>query len=101
MCGCAAHLVDHVIDDVPLRQWVLSVPFELRLGLAKHPEALYRVGRIFVLTQERLQILLLKLDPNHTIDLVVVDEAQSLGESNRGMLLQTCLEALVDHEATR
>ena len=29
MCGPAAHLTDEVIPDVPLRQWVLSVPFEL------------------------------------------------------------------------
>ena len=48
MSGTAAHLVDHVIPDVPLRQWVLSVPFELRLTLARHAHALTAVGRIFV-----------------------------------------------------
>ncbi len=35
MCGTAAHLTDHVVPEVPLRQWVLSVPFELRLLLAR------------------------------------------------------------------
>ena len=37
-----------VIPEVPLRQWVLSVPFELRLLLAREPRALTAVGRIFV-----------------------------------------------------
>jgi hypothetical protein len=34
MSDTAAHLVDHVLPDVPMRQWVLSVPYPLRLGLA-------------------------------------------------------------------
>jgi glycogen debranching enzyme len=48
MCGTAAHLTMHVLPDTPLRQWVLSVPFELRLLLARDPRALTAVGRIFV-----------------------------------------------------
>jgi hypothetical protein len=38
----------HVLPDMPLRQWVLSVPFELRSLLARDPRALTAVGRIFV-----------------------------------------------------
>jgi hypothetical protein len=34
MSDTAAHLVDRVLSDVPMRQWVLSVPYPLRLGLA-------------------------------------------------------------------
>jgi hypothetical protein len=30
----AAHLVDHVLPDVPIRQWVLSLPYRLRYQLA-------------------------------------------------------------------
>jgi hypothetical protein len=30
MCNTAAHLVDRVLPAVPIRQWVLSLPFELR-----------------------------------------------------------------------
>jgi len=30
MADTAAHLVDHVIPDVPVRQWVLSPPHALR-----------------------------------------------------------------------
>ncbi len=48
MCGTAAHLTMHVIPDVPVRQWVLSVPFELRLLLTREPRALTAVGRLFV-----------------------------------------------------
>jgi hypothetical protein len=55
MSNTAAHLVDHVIPDVPLRQWVLSVPFELRLLLAAKPDALSAVGRIFVQEIHRWQ----------------------------------------------
>jgi hypothetical protein len=48
MCGTAGHLVDRVFPSVPVRQWVLSVPFKLRLLLAKNHRALSAVGRIFV-----------------------------------------------------
>jgi len=34
MAERAAHLVDHVFPDVPVRQWVLSVPFRDRYLLA-------------------------------------------------------------------
>jgi len=34
MADTAAHLVDRVIPEVPVRQWVLSVPLALRYRLA-------------------------------------------------------------------
>jgi hypothetical protein len=34
MAERAAHLVDRVLSDVPIRQWVLSVPYRLRYLLA-------------------------------------------------------------------
>jgi hypothetical protein len=34
MAERAAHLVDHVFPDVPVRQWVLSLPYHLRYRLA-------------------------------------------------------------------
>ena len=34
MAETAAHLVDHVFPIVPVRQWVLSIPFVLRYRLA-------------------------------------------------------------------
>ena len=38
MAQTAAHLVDHVIPRVPVRQWVLSLPIPLRLLLAAQPK---------------------------------------------------------------
>jgi hypothetical protein len=34
MAERAAHLIDHVLPDVPVRQWVLSLPYRLRYLLA-------------------------------------------------------------------
>ncbi len=48
MCDAAAHLVDHVLPDVPVRQWVLTAPHEVRSALALRPDALTAQGRIFV-----------------------------------------------------
>ena len=41
----AAHLVDHVIPHVPVRQWVLSLPIPLRLLLATQPKRVTPVRR--------------------------------------------------------
>jgi hypothetical protein len=38
MAQTAAHLVEHVIPHVPVRQWVLSLPIPLRLPLAAQPK---------------------------------------------------------------
>jgi ribosomal protein S27E len=43
MVETAAHLVDHVFPQVPVRQWVLSFPWPLRLLFAARPDLLTRV----------------------------------------------------------
>jgi len=48
MTNTAAFLTDRVLPNVPIRQWVLSLPFELRLLVASKPEVLTAMGRIFV-----------------------------------------------------
>jgi ribosomal protein S27E len=48
MIETSAHLVDHVIPDVPVRQWVLSFPWPLRLLFASRPDALGRCLAIIV-----------------------------------------------------
>lgn len=48
MCGTAAHLVDRVFPDVPVRQWVLTAPSDVRRVMALRPDALTAQGRIFV-----------------------------------------------------
>jgi len=47
MAQTAANLIDHVLPHVPLRQFVLTLPFELRPRLAYDGKLLGAVGRIF------------------------------------------------------
>jgi hypothetical protein len=54
MAQTAAHLVDHVIPPVSVRQWVISVPKRLRWFLAERSEAVAALTRIFVSEVERL-----------------------------------------------
>jgi len=44
MAQTAAHLVDHVIPRVPVRQWVRSLPIPQRLLLAAQPKLVTPVG---------------------------------------------------------
>jgi hypothetical protein len=54
MAQTAAHLADHVIPPVPVRQWVISVPKRLRGFLAERPAAVTALTRIFLDEIERL-----------------------------------------------
>jgi hypothetical protein len=62
MAETAAHLVDHVVPRVPVRQWVLSFPIPLRYLFAAHPQLLspvlqtvHRVISTFLIKQAGLQ----------------------------------------------
>lgn len=48
MADTAAHLVDRVLPKVPVRQWVLSLPFALRYRLAYDARLAREVLNIFV-----------------------------------------------------
>jgi len=48
MSDTAAHLVDRVFPHVPVRQWVLSLPFRLRFLCARDPSLLREVLRLFL-----------------------------------------------------
>jgi len=50
MAETAAHLVDRVIPEVPVRQWVLSLPHPIRYLLGYDKKALSRVIRAFTRT---------------------------------------------------
>jgi len=50
----AAHLADHVIRPVPVRQWVISVRKRLRCFLADRPAAVRDLTKIFLAEIERL-----------------------------------------------
>ena len=54
MAQTAAHLTDHVIPPVPVRQWVISVPKRLRGFLADRPRAVAALTKIFLDEIERL-----------------------------------------------
>ena len=43
MAESAALLIDNVFPVVPIRQWVLSFPFQLRFLLARQPELMGKV----------------------------------------------------------
>ena len=44
----AAHLVDHVFPNVPVRQWVLSLPYRLRYRLAWDQDLCRAVGAVYM-----------------------------------------------------
>ena len=48
MAERAAHLVDHVFPDVPVRQWVLSLPYRLRYRLAWDHDLCRAVVAVFL-----------------------------------------------------
>ncbi|MCL4686271.1 transposase [Myxococcota bacterium] len=50
MADTAAHLVDRVVPEVPVRQWVLSLPFALRYRLAYDAPLTSAVLGVFVRT---------------------------------------------------
>ena len=43
MAETAAHLVEHVLPEQPIRQWVLSFPYPLRFLFATRPVVLSQV----------------------------------------------------------
>jgi hypothetical protein len=50
MANAAALLVDRVLSDVPLRQYVLTMPYELRKLVAFKADVLTAIAHIFVET---------------------------------------------------
>jgi hypothetical protein len=48
MCATAANLIEEVLPEAPLRQWVLTVPFAWRKRLGYDGELLGALTRIFV-----------------------------------------------------
>jgi hypothetical protein len=47
MCNTAAHIVDRIIPAVPVRQWVLSLPFDVRARAAYDARFLTEIIRAF------------------------------------------------------
>ncbi len=52
MVDQAAHWLDHLLPDVPVRQWVLSLPHELRYRIAFDPKLQSEVRGGFMLVDQ-------------------------------------------------
>ena len=63
MAETAAHLVDHVILPVPVRQWILSLPKRLRWHLHRDPALTTAVPRMFFRAVERTLLTHTKTAP--------------------------------------
>ena len=64
MADLAAHWVDHVLPHLPMRQWVLTLPWELRYRLAWDPDLLADVLKVYlrvIFSWQRRQALKLGL----------------------------------------
>lgn len=72
----------------------LSADPSIRVSTVPTIDPNHPTRQVFILTQERLQVLLAV--SNIVFDLVVVDEAQNLSDGARGMILQECLEQAFD-----
>lgn len=70
----------------------LSAFPEIRISTVPSLDSEDRPKQVFVLTQERLHVLLAIADVRANI--VIVDEAQNISDGTRGMILYDCLERL-------
>jgi len=66
MCNEAVQIVDRVVPNVPVRQWVLSLPWELRALAAMKPGVVGAMDRIFAEEIARLTRRLAGIDGAQT-----------------------------------
>ena len=69
MAQTAAHLIDHIIPRVPVRQWMRSLPIPLRYLVAAHPrlitpvlQVIHRAISTFLIKQARLKLSQAEID---------------------------------------
>lgn len=92
---------------VPTRALISQVQADMKLALGDagandvevitvppEPDEQLPAKVVFVFTQERLQILL-NNDPNRKVHFLVIDEAHSVQDGDRGILLQGVIDELV------
>ena len=77
-----------------LERRLAKISSELRITTIPVADPEHRAKQIYVLTQERAQLLLSAMDLVDAIDLVIVDEAQAIGDDSRGMILQDVIEKI-------
>ncbi|WP_288504979.1 DEAD/DEAH box helicase [uncultured Pseudomonas sp.] len=86
------------IEDALRTGWDLSDQIKISsLPVADeyHQARLKNTKIIYVLTQERLHLLANMVRSSMMVDLLVVDEAQKIGDNQRGVVLQDGIERLV------
>lgn len=84
--------VRNLIKDNTILADVSSIPIK--------PAMWENMACIMVFTQERLQWLINE-NPDMTLDLVIVDEAQKVGDGSRGVLLQQVLQQIGQNPNTQ
>ncbi len=84
MSQTAAHLLDHVIPHVPVRQWVLSLPIPLRLLRATQPELVTPVRQVVqhLVTRHLLDGAGLKADEGHGGAVTLIQRFDSAANLN-------------------
>lgn len=75
-----------------LESRLAAVSDKLRITTVPMLDPEHRPKQIYVLTQERAQLLLSAVDVSGLVDLVIIDEAQAFGDDSRGMILQDAVE---------
>ena len=88
MSQTAAHLVDHVIPHVPVRQWVLSLPIALQLLLASRPDLVTPVLQVVqrAITRHLLDRAGLKTDEGHSGAVTLIQRFGSAANLNVHLL---------------
>jgi ribosomal protein S27E len=84
MVESAAHLVEHVIPHVPVRQWVLSLPIPLRILFATQPQLLTPLLRLIhrVIARFLIQQAGLKGSEAHTGAVTLIQRFGSAANLN-------------------
>lgn len=89
-------LITQVSEDASV--WINKSSLQIELLTTPvHSESALPIRALFVVTQERLQ-LLLAAHPFLKLQLLVVDEAQNLGDGPRGVLLSSVIEECLRRE---
>lgn len=93
---------------VPTRALISQVSNDINRTLSKYDKKIIvtevptevsqdqKGGLLYVLTQERLQILLSQSNIN--IDFIIIDEAQGISDSSRGVILQSVVEKALEEK---
>ncbi|MFO0985593.1 MAG: transposase [Planctomycetota bacterium] len=92
MSDTAAHLVDHVLPHVPVRQWVLSLPYQIRFRLASRKALLCEVRRIVL---RRILAFMRRLAKEHGYDRAQSGAVTSVQRFNSALGLDVHLHCLV------